>query len=108
MMWDADARKVGIQRVGKRDPRAYTVRYARKFAWCGFAAKSFLARIEYDYSETTAYPAEWDKTEEMFVFCLPQQNKVQVTQPQQVTKKERQVARTPYDPSAKVRANATA
>jgi hypothetical protein len=71
LLWDADARKIGIQRVGKRDPRSYTVRYARKNAWSGFAAKTFLERINYDYSKTVSYPAEWDKTEEMFVFSLP-------------------------------------
>lgn len=72
LLWDADLGKVGIQRIGKRDPRGYAVRYAPKFNWSGFAAKNFLEQINYDYSKTVSYPAEWDRTEEIFVFSLPQ------------------------------------
>ena len=104
LLWDSDARKVGVQRIGKRDPRSYTVRYARKNAWAGFAAKGFLQRINYDYSKTLSFPAEWDKTEEMFVFSLPTSLEKQSPQTQQSIRSEH-TRRTHSEVGGKTRAS---
>jgi|SRR5579862_3538081 len=71
LMWDKENRRIGIRRVGKKDSRSYTVHYAKKYAWSGFAAKGFLEHIGLDYSETKTFPGEWDETDSMFVLSLP-------------------------------------
>ncbi len=70
LMWDKETHSIGIRRVGKKDARAYTMRYARKNTYSGFAAKTFLEHVGFDYSETKAFPCEWNEDEGMFVFSL--------------------------------------
>ena len=70
LMWDRDARRVGIRRVGKKDARAYTVHYARKNSYSGFAAKTFLQHIGYDCSNTATFPIDWNEDDATFVFSL--------------------------------------
>ncbi len=105
LMWDADTKMVGVRRVGKRDSRSYTVHYARKNAWAGFAAKTFLVHIGYDYSKTTSFPAKWDKTEEMFVFCLLPDSSKQ--EPQRVARTERSGIRKRNEAGGQLKASAT-
>ena len=110
LLWDADARKIGIQRVGKRDSRGYTVRFAPKYNWSGFAAKNFLEQINYDYTKTVSYPAEWDRTDEMFVFSLPTSSeKKEPPQSQQVARHGRSPVRAMHnDTGVKSRAMGSA
>jgi hypothetical protein len=70
LLWDKDTRRVGVRSIAKKDARSYTVRFARKNASAGFAAKPFLAHIGYDYSETQSFPCEWNDDEQMFVIGL--------------------------------------
>jgi hypothetical protein len=108
LLWDADARKIGIQRIGKRDARGYTVRFAPKYNWSGFAAKNFLEQINYDYSKTQSYPAEWDKTEEMFVFSLPSSSEEkELQQGQQHARPGRGQTRTHSEIGMKSKASAS-
>jgi hypothetical protein len=71
LLWDANALKVAIRSVGKKDSRAYTVRYAQKYRLAGFAAKTFLNHIKYDFSTTAQYPCTWEENDEMYEVQLP-------------------------------------
>jgi len=70
-MWDKDTRKIGVRSIAKKDARAYTVRYARKNASAGFAVKTFLAHIGYDFSETRSFPCEWNEDDQTCVISIP-------------------------------------
>src|SRR5271157_3936682 len=71
LLWDASTRKVGIQPTKAGDHRAYTLSaYGPKGkSGTGFSAVTFLNHINYDWSETRSFPAEW--TENMLVFTIP-------------------------------------
>jgi len=66
LLWDKEALKVGVRVVPKKDARSYNVHYASKNSSAGFAAKTFLHYIEYDYAETKAYPCVWNEKESTF------------------------------------------
>jgi hypothetical protein len=103
LMWDPESRRIGIRRIARKDSRSYTVHYARKNAWAGFAAKGFLMHIGYDYSKTTAFPAEWDKTEELFTFSLPVQTGGQ--EPDHAVRPERTGVRRQVEQVGRVKAS---
>lgn len=103
LMWDPENRRIGVRRIARKDSRSYTVHYSRKNAWAGFAAKGFLVHIGYDYSKTTAFPAEWDKTEELFTFSLPSQSAKQ--EPTLTVRSERTGARRTIETVGKVKAS---
>jgi hypothetical protein len=71
LLWDKDARKMGIKSITKKDDRAYRVRYAKKGKGAGFAAKTFLAWINHDYTETKGYACTWNEAESTFEVPLP-------------------------------------
>jgi hypothetical protein len=71
LLWDKDARKVAVRSTTKKEPRAYTIRYAAKHKLAGFAAKTFLNHIQYDFSTTNQYPCTWDEQSEMYEVQLP-------------------------------------
>jgi hypothetical protein len=71
LLWDKDARKVGVKSISKKDERSYQMRYAKKGKGAGFAARTFLEWCGYDYSETKGYPCEWNEAEAMFEVSLP-------------------------------------
>jgi hypothetical protein len=71
LLWDKDMRKIAVKSITKKDDRAYRVRYAKKGKGAGFAAKTFLIWIGYDYSETKRYPCTWNEAESMFEVLLP-------------------------------------
>lgn len=73
LMWDRDSRKVGIRRIGKKDGRSYSLRTAKSNRGSGFAAKTFLQHIGYDYSETRAFACDWDEADNTFVFTIPEE-----------------------------------
>jgi len=100
LMWDKDARRIGIRRVGKKEARAYTVHYTRKNAYSGFAAKTFLVHIGYDYSETTTFQVDWNEEDGTFVFSLSTaENKQQVQHSPGLARSKKQV-----EPGVKARA----
>jgi len=73
LLWDKDARKIAVRSTAKKDARAYTVRYAAKYKLAGFAAKTFLNHIQYDFTTTNQYPCTWDGQSEMYEVQLPQE-----------------------------------
>jgi hypothetical protein len=75
LMWDKEARKIGVRLAAKKDAHTiYTVNYAVKNNSAGFAAKTFLRYISYDDRQTKAYPCEWDPKENAFVVEIPKEN----------------------------------
>jgi hypothetical protein len=66
LLWDREARKVGVRAVGKKDSRSYSVHYAAKNASAGFAAKTFLDFIHYNFSKTQGFLCHWNDKESTF------------------------------------------
>ena len=71
LLWDPDAKKVAIKVIGKKEPRAYVLHFGKNGNGAGFSAMTFLNHIKYDFSESRAFPLEWDETGNMFVFSIP-------------------------------------
>lgn len=92
LLWDRDARRVGIRPLTKRDPRSYQVSYGKKGNGAGFSAKTFLDYIEYDYNVSRSFPVEWNEKEGQFEAQIPaehfkdskQQKLLQVDMPQKL------------------------
>ena len=61
LLWDASTHKIGIQPAKAGDHRAYTLSaYGPKGkSGTGFSAVTFLNHINYDWSVTRSFPAEW-------------------------------------------------
>ena len=79
LMWDPENRQIGIRNVMKKDPRAYTLHFSKKQYGAGFAARTFLNHIGYDYSETRSFPCEWNEQDGIFVVQLSDEAFVQKT-----------------------------
>ncbi len=69
LLWDKDNRRVAIRPITKRDKRAYKLSYTKSSAQ--FSGKSFLEYINYDFSETRSFPAEWNEDEGVFEIEIP-------------------------------------
>lgn len=74
LLWDRDSRRVGIRPLTKRDPRAYRVGYGKKGNGAGFSAKTFLDYIEYDFSVSRSFPAEWNDKEGQLEAQIPSEH----------------------------------
>lgn len=71
LLWDKESRKVAVKSTSKKDTRSYTLRFTQKNRMSGFAAKTFLNYIEYDFTESHQYPCTWSEREDMFEFQVP-------------------------------------
>jgi hypothetical protein len=71
LLWDKDARRMAVRSITRKDARAYVVRFGMKNKLAGFAAKTFLVHINYDFSTTGSYPCTWNEKESMFEIDLP-------------------------------------
>lgn len=71
LLWDREARSIGIRPITKKDPRAYRVSYGKKGNGAGFSAKTFLDHIEYSPDQTRSFPVEWNDQENMFEVQIP-------------------------------------
>ncbi len=71
LLWDRDSRRVAIRPLTKKDPRAYRVAYGKNGNGAGFSAKTFLDYIEYDYSVSRSFAAEWNDKEGQFEAQIP-------------------------------------
>jgi hypothetical protein len=71
LLWDKEAHKIGIRAVSKKDARSYTLHYAAKNANAGFAAKTFLCHINYNYRDTKAFPCHWNDKESTYEVDVP-------------------------------------
>lgn len=76
LLWDKATNRVGIQPVKREDTRTYPLKaYGPKGrSGTGFSAVTFLNFINYDWSETRSFPAEWNQTENMLIFGIPQEH----------------------------------
>jgi hypothetical protein len=74
LLWDKDAHKIGVRVVAKKDSRSYNVHYAPKNSSAGFAAKTFLHHIGYDYGTTKGYPCRWIEKESTYEVDVPAEN----------------------------------
>jgi hypothetical protein len=70
LMWDKENRTIAVRGIGKKDPRAYSLRYAKKGNGAGFAARAFLHHIGYDLSETRSFECHWNDEQNMFEVAL--------------------------------------
>jgi hypothetical protein len=76
LLWDAEAHKMAIRPIQKKDPRSFTIRYARdrkreKLTGAAFSGVLFLKHIGYDMSETKSYPLQWMPDPAQFEVQLP-------------------------------------
>jgi hypothetical protein len=71
LLWDKDTRKIAVKSTSKKDARCYVLRFTQKNRMSGFAAKTFLNHIEYDFTESHQYPCSWNDREDMFEVQLP-------------------------------------
>src|ERR1017187_5663973 len=74
LLWDPEAAKVGIKVIGKKEPRAYVLHFGKNGNGAGFSATTFVNFIKYDFSESRAFPLEWDETSNMFTFSIPKEH----------------------------------
>ena len=74
LMWSPENRQIGIRNVMKKDARAYTLHFAKKQYGAGFAARSFLNHIGYDYSVTRSFPCEWNEHDGIFIVQLTEES----------------------------------
>jgi hypothetical protein len=71
LMWDKESRTIAVRGIGKKDPRAYSLRYAKKGNGAGFAARAFLHYIGYDLSATRSFECHWNDEQNMFEISIP-------------------------------------
>ena len=74
LLWDPEAGKVGIKVIGKKEPRAYVLHFGKNGNGAGFSATTFVNFIKYDFSESRAFPLDWDETGNMFTFSIPKEH----------------------------------
>jgi hypothetical protein len=71
LLWDKDTRKIAVKSTSKKDARSYVLRFTQKNRMSGFAAKTFLNHIEYDFTVSHQYPCTWNDHEDMMEIQLP-------------------------------------
>ena len=71
LLWDADAHKIAIRPISKKDPRSYRVAYGEHGNGAGFSAKTFFDFIGLDYTESRPMSASWDSEQEMLIIDVP-------------------------------------
>jgi len=77
ILWDKEKRKVGLRPIGKKDPRAFAIRYLRSkdkdhaVVAAAFSGVTFLHHIGYDLSTTKSYPIKWNEGESIFEVDIP-------------------------------------
>jgi hypothetical protein len=74
LLWDKAANKIGVRSVAKKDPRSYSLHYGAKNAHAGFAAKTFLLHINYNYIETKNFSTQWNEKEHTYEVDIPAEN----------------------------------
>ena len=104
LLWDAESHRFGVKPIAKRDRRAYTIHYGKDQAWSGFAAKTFLEHVKYDYGKTSSFPCEWDEQERILIVQLPRGTNDR----ERSTRLARAAPRSSTGGSAAMKVNATA
>jgi hypothetical protein len=73
LMWDRESKKCAAKIASSKDTGAYKLTFNAKSNGSGFSAVTFLNYIHYDWTETRSFNAEWDDSEKMLIFTIPQQ-----------------------------------
>lgn len=75
LYWDKISHRVGIQTAKKTDKAVYNLKAygPQGKTGSGFSAVTFLNFIQYDWSKTRSFSAEWLENEKMVVFSVPQE-----------------------------------
>jgi hypothetical protein len=105
LMWDKENHFVAIKVISKKDPRAYSLRFAKKGNGAGFAAKAFLHHIGYDLSKTRSFDCVWNDEQNMFEFVVPDEA-FKATEPIRATSLPIKSVRTDSEAKGHVRASA--
>lgn len=76
LLWDRTTQRVGIQPAAKETTNTYPLKaYGPEGkGGTGFSAVTFLNFINYDWSQTRSFGAEWNAAEKMLVFGIPQEH----------------------------------
>ncbi len=76
LLWDREMYKVALRPITKKDPRAFSLRYARakeSLTGAAFSGVMFLRHINYDFTSTKTYPITWNAEESIFEVTLPKE-----------------------------------
>jgi len=68
LLWDKEKRSIGIRAINKKDARAFAIHWSKRGDGAGFSIGSFVKHIEYNASESRAFPLQWDDEQRMFEF----------------------------------------
>lgn len=73
LFWDRATSRIGIQGTKKGDRRSYTMKASgpNGRSGTGFSAVTFLNHINYDWSKSHSFFAEWSEKENMLTFVVP-------------------------------------
>ena len=73
LLWDKSTNRIGIQGTKKGDRRSYTLKASgpNGRSGTGFSAVTFLTHINYDWSKSHSFDAEWSEKENMLTITIP-------------------------------------
>jgi hypothetical protein len=76
LLWDSEAHRMAIRPIPKKDPRSFSIRYARdkkdkRALSAAFSGVMFLKHIGYDMSDTKSYQLQWVADQAHFEVQLP-------------------------------------
>jgi hypothetical protein len=76
LLWDRTTRRVGIQPTAAETSNTYPLKAYGPSGktGTGFSAVTFLNFINYDWSQTRSFGAEWLAVDKMLVFSIPQEH----------------------------------
>jgi hypothetical protein len=76
LFWDKATKKVGIQPSAKESAYTYPLKSygIGGKTGTGFSAVTFLNYINYDWSQTRSFGAEWNAADKMLIFGIPQEH----------------------------------
>jgi hypothetical protein len=76
LLWDKATNRIGIQPVAKESTNTYPLKSYGPSGktGTGFSAVTFLNFIDYDWSETRSFAAEWSAKDKMLIFSIPQEH----------------------------------
>ena len=73
LLWDKDGSKIAI-RPSEKTAGAYKLSFGANGNGAGFSCLSFLNYIQYDWTATRNFPADWDGDQSMYVVTIPAEN----------------------------------
>ncbi|MGA3164847.1 MAG: hypothetical protein ABSF14_01880 [Terriglobia bacterium] len=65
LYWDAEARKVGIKPMKRKDEYSYSINFSPKGGVGTFSGTAFLKTYKLKYGETKSFLVSWNGTEEL-------------------------------------------